>query len=360
MSGHPRLSIGLPVYNGEKFVSQALDSILDQTFENFELIISDNASVDATGEICQKYAEKDNRIRYLRSEQNIGAAGNFNRTFDLANGEYFKWIAHDDVYDKHFLANCITVLDRAPDSVVLCTTRTSVIDYSGKIVKRFDFVPGCSRSITGKNIRELCFDEVIRLGRQHITEIIWGVMRTSALVKTRLFIPYHSGDLLLAAELSLLGKFWQVEDYMIFLREHPNRPPRSLKKENEWWGIRTSWFTVPPVLKLLYEYAKLIRTSKHSSRYKFHLYKQLHWLVSVPTIRRFARIGWKTRSLLTNFAISVSDITTLPLRLWGIVSHFKDAGERSVVKTLRVVWSMDRDSLLSSLISKKTRIREKP
>lgn len=85
-----RVSIGLPVYNGEQYLAKALDSLLAQTFTDFEVIISDNASTDRTSEICAAYLERDPRIRYYRNQQNIGAAPNFNRTFELATGMYFK------------------------------------------------------------------------------------------------------------------------------------------------------------------------------------------------------------------------------------------------------------------------------
>lgn len=86
----PQVSIGMPVYNGEQFLKDALDSILAQTFDNFELIISDNTSTDNTQEICKAYSAKDQRICYYRNEKNLGAAWNFNRVFELARGEYFK------------------------------------------------------------------------------------------------------------------------------------------------------------------------------------------------------------------------------------------------------------------------------
>src|SRR5262245_45018612 len=93
----PRVSIGLPIFNGEKYVAQAFDSILAQTYADFELIISDNASTDQTEAICQAYANRDRRIRYYRNNRNLGAAANYNRVFDLSTGVYFKWAAHDDI-----------------------------------------------------------------------------------------------------------------------------------------------------------------------------------------------------------------------------------------------------------------------
>ena len=89
VNANPVLSIGLPIYNGEDFISEALDSLLAQTFQDFEIIISDNASSDRTPEICQAYAAKDSRITNHRSEQNIGAAWNYTRAFELSTGKYF-------------------------------------------------------------------------------------------------------------------------------------------------------------------------------------------------------------------------------------------------------------------------------
>src|SRR2546425_9420098 len=93
----PQVSVGLPVYNGERYLAEALDSLLTQSYEDFELIICDNASTDRTGEIARSYAAKDKRVRYARNDKNLGAGGNFRRGFALASGEYFRWAASDDV-----------------------------------------------------------------------------------------------------------------------------------------------------------------------------------------------------------------------------------------------------------------------
>ncbi len=99
----PRVSIGMPVYNGEKFIREALDSLLLQTFTDFELIISDNASTDGTEAICREYAEKDHRVRYVRQVENLGAIANFKFVLDEAVAEYFMWAAADDVWDKNWV-----------------------------------------------------------------------------------------------------------------------------------------------------------------------------------------------------------------------------------------------------------------
>src|SRR5579863_9411434 len=110
----PRLSVGMPVYNGERFVAQAIESILSQTFRDFELIISDNGSTDATETICREQAARDPRVRYYRSDRNRGAAWNHNRVVELARGEYFRWQCHDDYCDRILLEKCLAVIDKDP------------------------------------------------------------------------------------------------------------------------------------------------------------------------------------------------------------------------------------------------------
>src|SRR5215831_2826377 len=127
MYSTPLLSVGLFVYNGERFLEEALRSILDQTFTDFELIISDNASTDRTGEIAEAYSKRDDRIRYHRSEKNMGAGWNARRVYELATRKYFKWAAVDDLVEPDFLRRCVEVLERDSGSV-LAHTRTKEVD----------------------------------------------------------------------------------------------------------------------------------------------------------------------------------------------------------------------------------------
>src|SRR5215472_14068114 len=130
------LSIGLFVYNGERFLEEALHSILSQTLTDFELIISDNASTDRTGEIAEAYAKGDNRIRYYRSEKNMGAGWNVRRVYELATGKYFKWAAADDLLEPEFLRRCVVALDRDPDCVV-AYAKTREVDENGAFIKNY-------------------------------------------------------------------------------------------------------------------------------------------------------------------------------------------------------------------------------
>lgn len=129
----PRVSLALPVYNGEKFIAEAITSILAQDYSDFELIITDNNSTNSTAGICQEFASKDSRIKYFRNERNIGAGPNFNLAFGLASGTYFKWCAADDRLSSNYIGECVRLLDDRPDAV-LVYGRTESIDQLGRII----------------------------------------------------------------------------------------------------------------------------------------------------------------------------------------------------------------------------------
>lgn len=215
------VSIGLPVYNGEKYLREALESILAQTFGDFELIISDNASTDRTREICRAYASRDSRIRYYRSETNTGAAFNFNRVFELSTGEYFKWASHDDICDADFLLKCVEVLDRDP-SVVLCFSRVRFLDEYGSVLDGGAVELNAVSSMNPKDR----FAEVVLTEHGYVE--IWGLMRSYVLKRTPLIDNFYGSDRTLLSQISLFGRFHRVPQYLFYLREHPER---SVKKE---------------------------------------------------------------------------------------------------------------------------------
>ena len=115
----PRLSIGLPVYNGEDYLAESLEALLGQTYEDFELIISDNASTDGTTDICRRYARQDSRIRYFRQSRNLGCNPNHNFVIEQARGELFKLASDDDLYARDLLKRCVDVLDECPRYVLV-------------------------------------------------------------------------------------------------------------------------------------------------------------------------------------------------------------------------------------------------
>jgi glycosyltransferase involved in cell wall biosynthesis len=133
----PKVSIGLPVWNGEEFLPKALDSLLGQTLADFELIISDNASTDATEAICKSYGDRDARIRYYRNDENIGLQGNTQRVLDLATAPLFMWACHDDVWDPSYLGKMVEQLDR-DKSLVLAGSNAASIDERGTLRTFYD------------------------------------------------------------------------------------------------------------------------------------------------------------------------------------------------------------------------------
>ncbi len=208
----PKVSIGLAVFNGERYLDEAISSILNQTYPDFELIITDNASSDRTEEICRKYAIHDPRVRYSRNPKNIGGANNENLTFKLARGEYFRWAAHDDVMAPELLAECVEVLNRDP-SIVLCYSYISKIDEKGQ---EFGVL---TRDFAVSEHPNLRFRELSDWGG-HDCETTYGLVRTKVLAQTDLQLNYTDSDRTLLAELSLYGKFYQVPKKLFYKRYH--------------------------------------------------------------------------------------------------------------------------------------------
>jgi glycosyltransferase involved in cell wall biosynthesis len=218
----PRVSIGMPVYNGEQFLKAAIESILAQTFADFELIISDNASTDRTQEICKAYAVKDQRIRYYRSAQNLGASWNHNRVFELSTGEYFKWSACDDVCKPEHLERCVEILDCKP-SVILCYPKTIIIDEQGKFVENYPDNLNLNSSRPHERYKQ--FHDRFRY--EGLCNIVYGLMRANLLRMTPLHGNYPASDKILLGELALRGEFYEIPEYLFLRREHSQRSLRA-------------------------------------------------------------------------------------------------------------------------------------
>jgi glycosyltransferase involved in cell wall biosynthesis len=199
----PKVSVGMPVYNGAKYLRLSLDAILQQDYSDFELIISDNASTDGTGDICKTYAAKDRRIRYFRNERNLGAAANYRRVFELARGPFFKWYAHDDLCYPSFLRRCIEAYESAPPSVVLIYPLCEFIGEFGEVL------PGRCDSLDSRSKRPYRrLAKVIRNVSRGGP--LWGLIRRDYLLKSGLTSPVSYWDDLMLAELSLLGEIWEL------------------------------------------------------------------------------------------------------------------------------------------------------
>lgn len=264
----PRLSIGLPVYNGENYLATAIDSILRQSFGDFELIIADNASSDRTQEICRVFAAEDNRVRYLRQTNNLGAAANYNTTLAHARGEYFKWAAHDDVCLPGFLQACIDYLDHHPDTV-LCHCRCQGIDTLGDIKGVYPE----ERSFDGPTAASRFWPAITA---PHVCIAVFGVMRRNVLLKTSRHGDWVGADRNLLAELCLHGKLVLLPQYLFQRREHPLASIHRYNSEAE----RLAWFAAPgsalagshPTWRRLREYILAIGRSPLARAQKLSCY----------------------------------------------------------------------------------------
>lgn len=208
----PRVSIGLPVYNGERYLAETLNSLLAQTFSDVELVVCDNASTDATQEICRSYAAKDARIRYVRNKANIGGSRNFRLAFTLARGNYFRWAASDDLCAPKLIERCVEILDTRPD-VVMAYPKTRIIDAESRFVADYD--DGMHLQSPSASMR---FRQLVR--NLALANATYGLIRRSVLAKTRLLGDFIASDRLLLAELSLYGKFWEVPEPLFLRRIH--------------------------------------------------------------------------------------------------------------------------------------------
>lgn len=270
----PKVSLGLPVYNGEAFLVETLASLLVQTFTDFELIISDNASTDRTEMICREYAAADPRVIYHRNQSNIGAAANYNRTFELARGEYFKWAAHDDLIAPTYLERCVEVLDRDP-SVVLAYTRGKAINDNGEVIK----VMSGKRFYDSPEPR-LRFHEFV-LDRNPVLAV-FGVIRREVLAQTRLIGGYAGSDRPLLSELSLRGKFYEVPEYLFFYRFHESQSwggKKSRRAQVAWYDPRRAGKKSYPDWRLLQEHMRSIGRAPIDAQERLYCYLYLgHWI----------------------------------------------------------------------------------
>ena len=234
--GVPRVSIGLPVYNGANYLADALNSICHQSFGDFELIVADNASTDGTEAICREFAARDLRIRYVRNGTNIGAAANHRLVLSLARAPFFKWQAHDDLLAPDFLARSVAAMEAEPDAVI-CITGAVRLDGDGRELLRW--LSPLHHTDAPDPARR--FGAVVRTFFCHWTEL-FGLMRRDAALHTQAIRPFRGGDIAFIAELALLGPFVRIDDYLFIHRDHAERYYRKVDADPQavlaWYDPR--------------------------------------------------------------------------------------------------------------------------
>lgn len=225
MTADLRVSIGMPVYNGEKWLPATIRSVLAQTFRDFELVICDNASTDGTEALCREFAARDSRVRYERNAENIGLANNFNRAFQLTRGAYFKWMCCGDLLDPAFVERCVTVLDGRPE-VVLVDPVTRL------------FTDDPAQGEDARDAFDLDTDDAVgrferyTLGAK-LNNIMHGLYRSEVLRRTKLYRTFLAADYNMIAELLLHGRVARLDEVLNFRRMRPETATKFLSAHEQ-------------------------------------------------------------------------------------------------------------------------------
>lgn len=256
----PLVSIGMPVYNEETYISQTLDSLLTQSFEDFELIISDNASTDRTEKVCLNYAAKDRRIHYYRSEINLGGVANCNRAVELSSAHYFMLASGHDLRHEAFISRCVEILEQDA-SVVLCYPKAIWMESNGQL----------SGVINGhvdtRGLGQVSGFQTVMWGLGYGYPI-YGMIRSSALKKTGLWRKTVGPDIVLLAELALIGAFAQVPEPLLYIRrlsDFGSWDQYLAKSFGPGREMRSAWYLYS---KWIYEHLRVVAKHTRSPRLK--------------------------------------------------------------------------------------------
>jgi glycosyltransferase involved in cell wall biosynthesis len=296
----PRVSIGLPVYNGEKYLAETLESLLAQTLDDFDIVICDNASTDRTAAICRSYQASDVRIRCFRNERNLGAVANFNRVFELCGAPLFHGGACDDLYEPTFLERCVDALDRDSE-VVLSHTRTKLIGENGEPLA---LDPRRNCYIDSYGDFKGTSGDVMRPQPLHIAEapspaarfreVLWlmgwslplsGVIRRQALLATPLYANYSGADKVLLAELALKGRFYEIGDELFAKRIH--RGCTHYKTTRERAQHESGGTTGIPQVRMIRDYTRMTFAATGLS-----LPQRLHCMITIVGMARRPQV-WR-------------------------------------------------------------------
>lgn len=287
------MSIGLPVYNGTSYVAAQIESLLAQTFTDFELLIVDNASTDGTEDLCRGFAARDRRVRYHRNPRNIGGGPNQNLAFELsAPSRYFKWAAHDDIHAPEFLQRCIDALER-DRTAVLAFTKADLIDGDGKSLKpRVLELPLSSPDVLVR------FEALLQ---SYDCMDIFGVIRRDAMVFKPIMGLHAGGDEALLVRLALRGRFLEVPEVLFHNRRHAEQAGTKFERDRRqwavWWDPRNANRRVFPKWRMFAELWKAVLAAPLSAQDRVRV---------VRSLARWTR--WRRHRLYEDVAYHVKDI----------------------------------------------------
>jgi glycosyltransferase involved in cell wall biosynthesis len=231
----PLVSAGIPVYQGENFLDETLRALRAQDYPNLEIVVCDNASTDRTADIVREHAAEDPRVRLIVNKENIGAAPNYNKAFEVSRGEYFAWNAHDDLSSSGFFRSGVEALRNDSDAVV-AIPRSFRVDIEGNRLEEFHIPAEIHSARPHIRFRAAA--------RAHPEAIVFGLFRSDAIKRTRLHGSFAGSDRNFVAELMLHGRAAMAADSEFYLREHPNRSVRTFHRSGKgrFTHMRDGWY----------------------------------------------------------------------------------------------------------------------
>ncbi len=377
----PTVSIGVPVFNGGRYLEEALSSLVSQTFDDVEIVICDNASTDTSLEIARSFERADERVTVHTSETNRGAAWNYNRVLGLARGRYFKWAAHDDICHPMYVERCVEVLDRAPESVVVAYPQTVLIDEAGLPVSVY---------ADGLDLRQPRPHQrlAVLIRNLVLSNAVFGLSRTDALRRTQGHGTYVSADYILLAELAMAGQFWEIPEPLFFRRAH-NATSRAANQSTaavaEWFAPGTGDDRTTEFLRLFREYLRAIERADIGSGDKLAVYtttvplwlRRFHGSIRSELVRQATaslrlsthatapprtvadRPMIRPRAVAKPTAIAVRD--ALRRLIWQVAPSYAPQIQLHVDPSLTIEWSEPGfETIVTNLISNAVRYGSAP
>jgi len=296
----PTVSVGMPVYNGERFIREALESALQQTFSDFELIIADNDSSDMTQDICREYMERDSRIKYIRHEKNYGGYWNFCFVARQATGQFFTWLSHDDVLEPQFLERTVQYMSENPRTVIAAVD-FAIIDENG-IELRCDKLEETRDSLAWE-IRQIPFFE---FAYPNVHLCFYGMMQTKLCksIMARAKVP----KMLTGCEYPILARFaaaGEITALPIVLRKYRSHSSgvfltevAEIKRKSKW---RRIVFFYGNVFKLRMDLFKVLLDSPFTWKSKFRIIRR-HMIMDLQWCRWKITGHWSDRKTITEEA----------------------------------------------------------
>jgi len=252
MDDLPLVSIGMPIYNEGKYIKHSLDCLVQQTYQNIEIIISDNCSSDNTKEICRGYADKYNHISYHRLSINTGIAENFRYTQKNAKGKYFMWASGHDLWSDNLISECVNELERSKNGVISFAS-SCWIDESGELLNN------CTGWTDTRGMHAVERFFTIMWGNMHP---ILGLIKNSSLNEIEEFKGMLGADLLMLCDLSLRGDFIHAKNALWSRRTFRNSEDYQQRisryKNKEYNLLEKSWKNIFPIIYLPFEICKVV------------------------------------------------------------------------------------------------------